>query len=469
MNFPVRFFTGCVILSALFLSCKKESFTTSAEARLRTTADTLHFDTVFTTTGSVTQVVKIVNDNRQGVRITSVRLAGGSSSSFRINVNGIPGPEVRDVEVQGYDSAYIFVSVNINPGASSLPFIVQDSIEVVWNGNRKFIQLDAFGQNARFLRSASITSSTTWTGELPYVILGGLTVEENVRLTLAQGTRVYLHADAPLIIKGTLIADGAAGDSLRVVLTGDRRDDPYRDFPASWPGIIFTSTSSDNRLTYTTIKNAYQGIVLQEPSANTTARLVLTNSIIDNAYDAGIFAVNSSISAQNLLVSNCGKNLLLVKGGRYDFNHCTVASLSGTYVPHKDPVLLLSNFININNTIISAPLDARFRNCIFWGEQNGLVENEVVVARSGSNPYNVVFDHVLWRVQSAPGASSLISIINNKDPKFDSVNTARRIYSFRLKDGSPALNAGTASSLLNDLDGAPRPVGLPDLGAYEKQ
>ncbi|HXS56850.1 MAG TPA: hypothetical protein VN726_12055, partial [Hanamia sp.] len=47
----------------LFFSCKKESFTTSGDARLYTSADTLAFDTVFTSAGSVTQLFKIFNDN----------------------------------------------------------------------------------------------------------------------------------------------------------------------------------------------------------------------------------------------------------------------------------------------------------------------------------------------------------------------------------------------------------------------
>ncbi|WP_315824928.1 choice-of-anchor Q domain-containing protein [Paraflavitalea speifideaquila] len=42
------------------------------------------------------------------------------------------------------------------------------------------------------------------------------------------------------------------------------------------------------------------------------------------------------------------------------------------------------------------------------------------------------------------------------------------MYNFRLKEESPALNKGKATTLTIDLDGNPRPVGLPDLGCYEK-
>ena len=144
-----------LLLSAIvcfLFSCRKESFTSNADVRLRTSVDSLHFDTVFTTTGSVSQFLKIINGNEKGIRISSVRLAGGAGSPFKINVDGLSGPQVNDVEVLGNDSVYVYVTVSINPTAQNLPFIVQDSIEIIYNGNKKWVQLDAFGQNAHFHR-----------------------------------------------------------------------------------------------------------------------------------------------------------------------------------------------------------------------------------------------------------------------------------------------------------------------------
>jgi hypothetical protein len=46
--------------------------------------------------------------------------------------------------------------VTINPNANQLPFVVQDSIKIDYNGNTRFVQLDALGQNARFLRDRRI-------------------------------------------------------------------------------------------------------------------------------------------------------------------------------------------------------------------------------------------------------------------------------------------------------------------------
>ena len=92
---------------------------------------------------------------------------GGSASAYHINTNGQPGPEARDIEIAANDSIYIFVSLTINPNSNNLPFIVSDSIRIEYNGNERFVQLEAFGQNARFLRNESITGQVTWTNELP--------------------------------------------------------------------------------------------------------------------------------------------------------------------------------------------------------------------------------------------------------------------------------------------------------------
>jgi hypothetical protein len=452
----------------LFFSCKKESFITSPDAQVAISADTLKYDTVFTTTGSVTRFFKIINENDQKLRLSSVKLMGGNGSVFKINVDGFTGPLVTNVEIEANDSVYVFVSVSINPNAANLPFVIRDSIQVAYNGKERLLQLEAWGQNAHFFRNKKISSNETWNNDLPYVLLGSLQIETNKTLTINKGCRIYVHADAPIIVDGTLQVNGQKDTADRVYFRGDRLDEPYKDFPAGWPGIYFSSSSKDNVFNYAVINNAYQALAVQDPSLNANPKLTLNECIIDNAYDAGIISVNSSIRARNSLVSNCGKNVVLIKGGDYQFTHCTVASISNNYIFHREPVLFVSNYVLINNSPVVANLTALFRNCIFWGE-NGTVENEVVVAKSGSSTFNVNFDYNLWKVQTAPSNIIATQIIGNQNPAFDSINVSKKYYDFRLKNSSPALNKGSNAGITNDLDGKLRPVGLPDLGCFEKQ
>ena len=457
-----------ISLLTILISCRKDSFITSGDARVTITADTLKYDTVFVTTGSTYRTFKIINENNQKLRLSSLRLMGGTSSVYKMNVDGIPGTQFTNLEIEPNDSIYVFAQVNVNPGAANLPFILRDSIEITYNGKKRLVQLEAWGQNAHFFRNKVVAANETWNNDLPYVILGSLLINTNQTLTINKGCRIYVHADAPIVVNGTMLVNGLKDTADRVYFRGDRMDEPYKDYPASWPGIFFQAGSKDNVFNYAVIKNAYQAIALQEPSPNANPKLTLNECVIDNAYDAGIISVNSSVRARNCLISNCGKNILLVKGGDYQFTHCTVVTYANRFIEHRDPVLLVSNYIVVNNNPVTATLNAVFRNCIFWGE-NGLVDNEVVVAKSGATTFNVNFDYNLWKVQTAPANITSNQAINNQSPQFDSINTNRNYYDFRLKASSPAINKGTNVGISIDLDGKPRPAGLPDLGCFEKQ
>ena len=77
----------------------------------------------------------------------------------------------------------------------------------------------------------------------PMLFLDHLLINANQTLTINKGCRIYVHADAPVIVDGTLQVNGLKDTVDRVYFRGDRLDDPYKDFPASWPGIFFHTSS----------------------------------------------------------------------------------------------------------------------------------------------------------------------------------------------------------------------------------
>ena len=202
--------TGLIAISLLLLlnSCRKDSFITSPDARVSISADTLKYDTVFVTTGSTYRSFTIFNDNDQKLRISSLKLLGGSTSVYKMNVDGTPGDQFSNIEINANDSLYVFAQVNVNPNAANLPFILRDSIEINYNGKRRLVQLEAWGQNAHFFRDKVIATNETWNNDLPYVILGSLLVNPNQTLTINKGCRIYVHADAPIVVDGSLVVNG---------------------------------------------------------------------------------------------------------------------------------------------------------------------------------------------------------------------------------------------------------------------
>jgi hypothetical protein len=459
---PIAF---CLLLTS---SCKKDSFITSEFARLNITADTLKYDTVFTTTGSITKSFKIINENSQKLRLNKVKLMGGATSAYKMNINGTATSEVTDMDIEANDSIYVFVSVTVNPNAANLPFIVSDSILINYNGNNHYVHLQAYGQNANFLRNRVLTGNVVWTNNLPYVILGSIRIDTTASLTIQAGCKIYSHATAPFIVDGTLIINGTKTNP--VIYNGDRLDEGYKDLPASWPGIYFRGSSKNNVLTYAVVKNANQAIVTEKPSINANPKVILHQCIVDNAFDAGILCVNSSLQADNSLVSNCGSNIVISYGGIYNFTHCTVAAYSTNFLNHKNPALAVSNFTTQASGTLTADLNAVFRNNIFWGD-GGLIDNEITVNKQGANPFTVLFEKNIYRALTDPSNSTLTGNIKNADPAFDSINITKNIFDFRItkNTASPAINGGTLTGFSKDLDDKNRNVGLPDIGCYEKQ
>jgi len=467
--FKLKYFGLCICSFILLAtSCKKESFITSGDALLRTSEDTLHFDTVFTTLGSTTQYLKLFNQNDAKLNISSIELMGGTTSFFKLNVDGLPGTSFKNIEMEANDSLYFFATVRIDPNIANLPFLVRDSIKIQFNGNTKWIQLEAYGKNAKFMRDVVISQNTTLPNDTPIIILGSLVVNQGKKLTIQQGTNIYIHPNAPIIIDGTLIAIGDTSAAGKIIFQGIRIDDPYKDYPGSWPGIYFRDNSKDNVLQHCILKNAFQGVIAVNPSTNIlNPKLTLNECVFDNIYDAAIGGTNSSITGINCLVSNVGTGFAAISGGNYNFNHCTFVSISNYYLSHKKPLIVLSNTnekdVSFNSLI------ATIDNSIVYGE-GGFVDDEILTARKVGTGFIANMNNILYKHKTVPAYITFTNPLNATDPLFTTIDYNKRIYDFKLKDGSPCINAATNSTLLFDLNGKPRPVGsAADIGCYEKQ
>ena len=71
----------------VLVSCKKEIINTDSSFKLKFSSDTIIFDTVFTTIGSVTKQLKVFNTGSKKINISSIRLSGSTKSNFSINVD----------------------------------------------------------------------------------------------------------------------------------------------------------------------------------------------------------------------------------------------------------------------------------------------------------------------------------------------------------------------------------------------
>lgn len=463
MKSKYLFIICAIVIGGFITSCKKTSFITSSDALLFTSTDTLHFGTVFTATGSITQSFKIFNPNDQKLLINKVALQGGTASSFKLNIDGTASSSFSNIEIAPNDSMYIFVAVNISNGTTSFSFFIQDSIGINYNGKEIFVQLDAYGQNARFLKNAAVTKDTSWSNDLPVVIIGAFNVNQGKTLTINKGVQVYCHADAAVTINGSLKTFGEKDESERIIFRSDRLDDYYKDLPGSWPGISFAKSSINNQLNYTNIYNATNAVFADNPATNNNPKIIMNQCIISNASVTGIFGVYSSINATNCLISNCANNIKIAAGGNYNFTHCTIASYNTNLLFHETPVLSIGD-IDDNNQ--SFPLAANFVNSIFYGD-DGYVTEEIAIQQTVNNPFSLNFENVLYKSTNS-ATTGFINSIQGLAPGFVSIDYTNNKFDFHLLPESPCVNAGKSTLISLDLDGNPRD-NSPDIGCYELQ
>ena len=80
------------------LSCERDPFTTNPNHKLEFSADTVRFDTVFSTISSITLELKVYNRHNKAIKISKLWLEGGSSSVFRFNADEYPSGQTKMLE-----------------------------------------------------------------------------------------------------------------------------------------------------------------------------------------------------------------------------------------------------------------------------------------------------------------------------------------------------------------------------------
>ena len=188
-------------LSLFMASCDDdEAYTTSPSALLAFSADTIRFDTVFTTIGSATQLFKVYNRGDEPMMLSSIRLAGRGETGFRVNVDGLSGTEFTDVEVRDDDSLYVFVEVTVDPRNEDNPFLLRDSLQfLLQSGICQQVQLEAYGQDMIVLRGTVFSTDTTLTRARPHVVYDSLVVDSNATLSLSEAS----HLETPEEVQGS--------------------------------------------------------------------------------------------------------------------------------------------------------------------------------------------------------------------------------------------------------------------------
>lgn len=488
----LRNFILCLIVLIVTYSCRRdEEFIEDNSATINFSTDTIAFDTVFTTIGSVTQNFRIYNPHKERIRISSIRLNGGPNSNFRINVDGQAGTYFENIEIASQDSLFVFVEVTVNPDDQQNPFVIEDFIEFNTNGNNQKITLTAWGQNAIYYTPTSFNRNlpdftcltgpcsdfiapvdVTWTDSLPYVIYGYVAIDSLDKLTIEAGTEIYFHNNGGMWVYrgGTLVVNGTKDNP--VLFRGDRLEPQYDDIPGQWDR-IWINEGGNNDINYAIIENSFIGIQAEalflnsQPSSLGSLRL--RNTTISNCSGFGILSSLFNLTGENVVVSNCGEyNVALQSLGNWRFDHCTFANYSDQG-NRETPLFFVQNSYAVGSSIFVDTPRVTVRNSIIYGNKVNEFDFEIINNGSEQGAIEFTFLNDIVRTEkNLSDTNSFKNIIQNPpDEIFNNVG----MRDFQLYEFSRARDVGNVTVGNNiplDINEVSRTSdGSPDLGAYE--
>ncbi|WP_294285059.1 hypothetical protein [uncultured Chryseobacterium sp.] len=451
------------------VSCNKDDISFDAPSQeLSFSRDTVFCDTVYHQVRSETYAVKVYNNEDKDILIPRIHLEKGATSLYKINVDGKPGYDFKDVPLRKKDSLYIFVE--IAPEASGPEAIAEDKVLFQSPAGQQQVVLFSVVQDAEFFIKTPtnpnvLTSTTNWTSNKAKIIYGDLTIDQNAVLNIQQGTKVYFHKNSGMkVLSGaTLNINGTLANN--VTLRGDRNDPAYDTIPKNWNSIKMSASSTLN-MNYARLFGGTRGLELKQTNAT------INNSFIHTFQEYGIYSVASTINGKNLVMNNCGESAIgIFKGGNYNLAHCTVANYSDLLHSYNRNGLYASNeWTNESGTKEQGALILNIRNSIVYSDR----DNSVSFEQTPGQQFNFTLQNCLIKYSGTSEAgfnfdtnTNVIQSLKNQDPLF--VNYFAAKMNMRVKQNSPAIGKGSttvAATVPTDIANVSR-TSNPTLGAYQ--
>ncbi|NIF07944.1 hypothetical protein F3J23_21180 [Chryseobacterium sp. Tr-659] len=461
-------FSFWILLAAV--SCNKDDITfDSPSQQLSFSKDTVFCDTVYHQVRSETYVVKVYNNEDKDILIPRVNLDKGAASLYRINVDGKPGYDFKNVPLRKKDSLYIFVE--IAPEATGPEAIAEDKIVFTTPAGQQHVTLFSVVQDAEFFIQTPtnpnvITSSTTWSNNKAKIIYGDLTINPNITLNIDPGTKVYFHKNSGMKVSsgGILNINGTLTD--QVILRGDRNDLDHDTLPKNWNSIRMEANST-LKMNHARLFGGTRGLEMKQTNAT------ITNSFIHTFFEYGIYAVGSTVNANNLVMNNCGLSCIgIFLGGKHSYTHATIANYSKTMSSFDRAGIFAANEWknDTGQTQQGALQQLDIKNSIVYSDRDDAVHFEATPGQQ----FEFLLQNSLIKYTSASGAGftfdnnmNVVQSIKNADPQF--VNYFMAKMNLRVKSTSPAIgkgNAAVAATVPFDIVNVSRTTN-PTLGAYQ--
>ncbi|MGQ3678764.1 hypothetical protein [Tenacibaculum discolor] len=485
-----------LILSIIVMSCRKDFTTVPSYGKLQFSKDTVFLDTIFSNIGSATYNLKVYNKSNKTITIPEIKLENGSTSNYRLNVDGLAGDNFNNIDILANDSIYVFIETTIDVNTVTDP-LYTDKILFDNGENQQDVDLVTLVQDAHFIfptkNSSGIETLTidgketkiqgrfltdeelTFSNEKPYVIYGYAAVPSSKTLTIEAGAKIHFHNNSGLIIDkdASLKTNGTLDE--KIIFEGDRLEHQFSEIPGQWGAIWIREGSYNNELNHTQIKNGTVGVLVDGQNTSSPT-LTIKNTEIYNSSNYGVLGRNTHIEGENLVIGSAGQSALACTfGGKYNFTHATFANFWNNSIRQLPSVLVNNHISYINDsnqevTEVNDLVSANFTNCIIEGNNN----IEFILDKIDGTTFNYMVENCLIKFDDFNNSfvdnnelnfddtSHYQNNILNGEPNFKDVTKNE----FIIGKNSGAINKAKPSTVSEDILGTPR-NSMPDIGAYQ--
>lgn len=450
-----RFFlTGIIAVIIFFTSCIEDGFSNSPSHQPDYSTDTLKIGEVFTAQGTPTRSFIVYNRHSKGMVISNIKFRDSSTGEyFRVNVDGVSGREFNNVEIRAKDSIFVLVEATVPENGFDAPRVINSPLDFTVNGVTSTVIINISGRDVNRLNGETLTADTRFTADRPYLITDSLVVAPGASLTIEAGASLYFHDKASLRVRGSLVTEGTPEKPIN--FTGDRTGNvvggiPYELMSGQWDGVRFYTTSRNNTLSHTSIRNSSTGVTVDSVPEGVNA-LSLVNCVFRNTKSTVLSARHASVRAVGCEFAEAPAGVVYLHDGTHQFVNCT---FSNYYLFAG----ITGALISFNGDDINATID----NSILYGLGS-------VISPDDIEGMPILFRNSLLKPAGSDD-DNFIDCIWDANPLFYTVRE-EYLFDYRIQEDSPARGSANLS-LLNGIPEAARDYygmsrgNTPDIGAY---
>lgn len=375
--------------SLALASCERDFSSLPGARDLVFSSDTLSLDTIYSGFVSPTAKLTLRNVGDDDVTIGRIRLEGGESSHFGVNIGGRPLADVSGVRLAHGDSLYIFVCVRRpEPRGGRALTRLADRIVVESGGNVWQVALDAAVLNVCRVGGVVEADAEWLCDTVPYLLSDTLCVSGSARLVVGPGVEVLMARGGAVEVRGSLVLAGAPGR--RVRLRPMRQDGFYEDIPGQWGGVRVRGGGSVS-LNYADVACSSYGVMADSASSVTADGLW-----VRDALRSAVSSRWADLRLSNTLLTNCGGAAIDAAGGSVRLLHTTIANYYAWDVRRSAALRLVradslvAMRADVMNTIVAGSLaaevvvdslplaDVSFRNSLIRADKKKVEAEEDV-------------------------------------------------------------------------------------------